>query len=81
VVIQLHRPIPCLPGGRERPGWAKDQACRVRAGLYETPPPCVREAYVAAQVGRIVGWHFAAWDGTTPTAVQLYVEVHHVTEA
>ncbi len=70
--IAVARPIP----GRGH--WSHDKQCRVLAGCYETEGPKIREVYVPEQVGVIQGWSFGEWDGTTPTAVKLYVGVREV---
>jgi hypothetical protein len=75
VTITLRRPVPTLPGGKMRPGWARDQECRVLAGCYEKTGPGAREVYVREQVGHIEGWSYCEWDGDRPVAVRLYVRV------
>lgn len=69
VTIAIRREIPA------KGGWPRDQHCRVLAGCYETGGPARREVYVPEQVGRIQGWAFCEWDGTTALAVRLYVAV------
>ena len=74
-VVTLTRPVPSLPGDGERLGWARDATCRVLAGRYDVTGPQAREVYCREQVGHIKGWSYCEWDGTTPTAVKLYVRV------
>lgn len=76
LTIAVKRPVPCLPGGKMRPGWAREARVKIRTGCYETGGgPVAREVYVREQVGTVEGWSYCEWDGTTPTAVKLYVRV------
>ncbi len=69
--IVIRREIP------NRKGWTRDATCRILAGWYQQSYPLHEGAAVQVddQIGKITGWSFCEWDGATPLAVNLYVEV------
>jgi hypothetical protein len=79
ITLAIRAPMPAP--GKPRFGWAKRKRAKVRAGCYETDGPVAREVYVAEQVGEIVGWRYARWEGTEPVEVVYYVRVQELPRA
>ncbi len=69
ITLAIERQIP------PKAGWAKDQACRVLAGRYQSVGPPSRSVYVPEQIGVIDGWSFKQWENGEPVSVTLYVRV------